>query len=115
MLVPFYNALAIGFCSTRRASDCLVSVAACARGVNLYFYYGASLPDPSKRLEGAGRQGRFVRFQGPATFRDKAVQALLRAAAEQTRTPLPSSGRGRLLIQSVSPHRRPRTAARRAV
>ena len=107
-----YNALAIGFCATPKASDCLVSVAAYARGVNLYFYYGASLPDPTNRLEGSGNQGRFVRFQGPETFRDPAVRNLLRAAVIQARTPLPQTKRGSLIIQSISTRRRPRTARR---
>ncbi len=110
-----YNALAIGFCSSPKASDCLVSVAAFARGVNLHFYYGASLPDPRGRLEGTGRQGRFVRFERPGTTRDPVVRALLRAAADRARTPLPATGRGPLVIQSISRTRRPRTVRRGAV
>jgi hypothetical protein len=103
-----YNALAIGFCSTPRASDCLVSVAAYAGGVNLYFYYGASLPDPHHRLQGNGRQGRFVRVEGLPTLKERAVQALLRSASRHARTPLPRSGKRRLIIQSISARRRPR-------
>src|ERR1700682_2441435 len=45
-----YNALAIGFSSTERVSDVIVSLAVFARGVNLYFIYGAKLSDPDKRL-----------------------------------------------------------------
>src|SRR5436190_2014451 len=41
-----YNALAMGFSTTERTSDVIVSVAVFARGVNLYFMYGRSLPDP---------------------------------------------------------------------
>jgi hypothetical protein len=109
-----YNALAIGFCSTPRQSDCLVSVAAYARGVNLYFYYGASLPDPDHRLEGGGRQGRFIRVESAATLREPAVRALLRTAAREARTPLLRAGKGRLIIQSISPGRRPRRAQQRS-
>jgi hypothetical protein len=103
-----YNALAIGFCSTPRASDCLVSIAAYAGGVNLYFYYGASLPDPSHRLQGSGRQGRFVRIESLSTLEERAVQTLLRSARRHARTPLPRSSTRRLIIQSVSARRRPR-------
>jgi hypothetical protein len=78
-------------------------------------YYGASLPDPARRLQGSGRQGRFVRFEGPATSGDPAVRGLLRAAALHARTPLPPTGRGALIIQSISASRRPRTARRSAV
>jgi len=105
-----FNALAIGFCSTQRTSDCLVSVAAYPRGVSLYFYYGASLPDPSGRFEGAGHQGRFIRFEGAHTVREPAVKRLLKAAALHARTPLPTSGRGALIIKSIAPRRRSRSS-----
>jgi len=45
-----YNALAMGFGSTERTSDVIISVAVYASGVNLYFVYGRSLPDPGKLL-----------------------------------------------------------------
>ena len=107
-----FNALAIGFCSTPRASDCLVSVAAYPRGVSLYFYYGASLPDPAGRFEGSGNQGRFIRFEGPNTVAEPAVKALLKAAAIHAKTPLPTKGRGALIMKSIAPRRRSRSAAR---
>ena len=51
-----FNFLAIGFCTTERTSDCIISVAANSKGVGLSFYHGASLPDPNKILQGvAGR------------------------------------------------------------
>src|SRR5580658_435450 len=35
-----YNFFVIGYCSTERPSDCIVSIAAAANGVGLSFYYG---------------------------------------------------------------------------
>src|SRR6476469_8291791 len=57
-----YNALAIGYSTTERTSDVLFSLAVYARGVNLYFMYGRSLPDPERLLQGSGTQGAFVRL-----------------------------------------------------
>src|SRR6266566_970184 len=57
-----YNFLAIGFCTTERTSDCIVSIAANANGVSLSFYWGATLPDPYSILEGSGNQNRFIRL-----------------------------------------------------
>src|ERR1039458_2632541 len=51
-----YNFFVIGFSATERPSDCIVSLAANAKGVGLSFYYGASLPDPDKVLLGTGNQ-----------------------------------------------------------
>jgi len=106
-----YNALAIGFGSTERVRDVIVSLAAYARGVNLYFMYGARLPDPGKRLEGAGNQGRFVRLEGAGTLDEPAVAALLRAAVEYGAVPLPARGRGYTVIKSISARQRPRRPA----
>src|ERR1700724_1258105 len=45
-----YNFFALGYCSTERPSDCIVSIAASANGGGLCFIRGASLPDPHKIL-----------------------------------------------------------------
>jgi hypothetical protein len=103
-----FNFLAIGFCTTERTSDCIVSLAVSPKGVSLSFYYGASLPDPDKVLLGSGNQNRFVRLESAKTLAQPAVESLLRAAIAQAKTPLPKSGRGYLMIKSVSVKQRPR-------
>jgi hypothetical protein len=105
-----YNFLAIGFCSTERTSDCLVSLAVSPRGVALSFYYGATLPDPESVLLGEGKQNRYIRLTSAATLKERAVAALLGAAERQAKTPLPATGRGKLMIKSVSAVQRPRRA-----
>jgi len=103
-----YNFFVIGYCSSERPSDCIVSLAANAKGVGLSFYYGATLPDPRKILQGSGTQNRFIRLESAATLRRPEVEALLSAAAAQGKVPLRASGRGRLTIRSVSVKQRPR-------
>jgi hypothetical protein len=103
-----YNFLAIGFCSTERTSDCIVSLAASAKGVSLSFYYGATLPDPEQILLGSGNQNRFVRLPSAATLAAPAVAALIDAAIAQAKTPLPATERGSTIIKSISAKQRPR-------
>ena len=103
-----YNALAIGFGPTERTSEAIVSVAAYARGVNLYFIHGAKLSDPQKLLKGSGNQGRFVVFDGPAALERPEIEAFLRTAIEQAKAPLPATGRGYMVIKSISAKQRPR-------
>jgi hypothetical protein len=103
-----YNFFVIGYCSTPRASDCVVSLAANSKGVGLSFYYGATLPDPTKRLHGSGSQNRFIRLPTAATLSEPDVKALIRAALAQAKTPMPASGRGVTVIQSISAKQRPR-------
>jgi hypothetical protein len=103
-----YNFFVIGFCATERPSDCIVSLAANAKGVGLSFYYGATLPDPHKILLGSGNQNRFIRLESAATLARPEVQALIAAAVRQARTPLPKTGRGYIVIKSISAKQRPR-------
>ena len=103
-----YNFFVIGFCTTGRPSDCFVSLAANAKGVGLAFYWGATLPDPHKLLQGSGNQNRFIRLESAAALARPEVQALIQAAVRQSRSPLPITGRGRLIIRSVSVKQRPR-------
>ena len=103
-----YNFLVFGFCASERASDCIVSLACSAKGVALSFYHGSSLADPHDLLQGSGSQNRFLRLDSPATLHDPEVLALVRAAVEQAKTPLPANSRGYTIIKSVSAKQRPR-------
>jgi len=106
-----YNFFVIGYCSTERPSDCIVSIAAAANGVGLSFYYGAKLPDPHKLLLGSGTQNRFIRIESVATLARPEVEELIAAAVAQAKTPLSASGRGKLIIRSISEKQRPRRKA----
>lgn len=102
-----YNALAVGFSPSERTSEVIVSLAVYASGVILYFMYGAHLPDPQQLLEGSGKQGRFIRLDDLSVLDKPAVKALLRAAMNRAE-PLPTSGRGYIVIKLVSAKQRPR-------
>jgi hypothetical protein len=91
-----------------RASDCIVSLASNAKGVGLHFYWGATLPDPHKILLGSGSQTRFIRLESAATLAKPEVEALLKAAVAQAKSPLPKSGGGYTIIKSISAKQRPR-------
>jgi len=103
-----YNFFVIGFCTTERASDCFVSLAANSKGVNLNFYYGAALEDPHRLLQGSGKQNRFLRLESAETLKQPDVQELIRAAVDQSDPPLVSTGRGGLVIRAIAAKQRPR-------
>jgi hypothetical protein len=103
-----YNFFVIGYSPTERPSDSIVSIAARANGVGLCFLHGASLPDPKKLLLGSGKQNRFIRVDSARKLSDPDVEALIAAAIDQSKIPLPSKGGGKLIIRSVSAKQRPR-------
>jgi Domain of unknown function (DU1801) len=106
-----YNFLALGFSSSERPSDCVVSLAANTKGVGLCLYYGATLPDPHEILQGSGNQTRFIRLESAATLANPAVEALLKAALKQAKSPMPTAGKGRSIIRSISAKQRPRRSS----
>jgi len=106
-----YNFFVIGYCSTERPSDCILSIAAAANGVGLSFYRGATLPDPHKLLLGNGTQNRFIRIESAATLARPEVHHLIAAAVAQAERPLSKSGKGKLIIRSISKKQKPRRKA----
>ena len=107
-----YNFFVIGYSSTERASDCVVSLACGVNGVSLSFYRGATLPDPEGVLLGSGNQNRFVRLASAKTLAEPAVDRLIDAALAQAETPMPMSGKTRTIVKSISAKQRPRRAGR---
>ena len=103
-----YNFLVIGYSSTLRPSDSFIMLVADGHGVRLAFYYGSKLPDPSGVLQGTGNQNRFIRLENARDLAKPNVEALIRAAIAHGKAPLPTSGRGTLVIRSVSAKQRPR-------
>lgn len=103
-----YNFFVIGYSPSARPSDAILSLAADANGVSLYFLYGARLPDPKGLLSGSGSQTRFLRLEAVSVLGRPAVEELVAAAVAEARAPFPTTGRGTLVIRSVSAKQRPR-------
>ncbi|HEV3083515.1 MAG TPA: hypothetical protein VGY66_27290, partial [Gemmataceae bacterium] len=63
---------------------------------------------PHKLLLGSGNQTRFIRLESVDVLARPEVEALVATAVARAKTPLQASGRGRLIIRSVSAKQRPR-------
>ncbi|HKV09773.1 MAG TPA: hypothetical protein VJ725_16645, partial [Thermoanaerobaculia bacterium] len=58
LVYDYSNSVVIGYSPTDRGIDGIVSIAARADGVRLYFMHGPQLPDPKGLLLGSGKQTR---------------------------------------------------------
>jgi hypothetical protein len=103
-----YNALAVGFGPTERASDAIFSIAVFPRWVSLFFLHGAGLPDPDGLLRGKGKVARHIVLTEAGSLDEPGVRALMDQALARAAKPLDDSGHGRIVIKSVSPKQRPR-------
>jgi hypothetical protein len=105
-----YNALAVGFSPTERASDTICSIAVFPRWVSLFLMRGADLPDPERRLRGGGKIARHVVLDSAGTLEEPAIATLLKGAIARAEPALRQAS-GRLIIKSVSVKQRPRRPA----
>ena len=106
-----YNALAIGFGPTERASDAVFSIALFPRWVDLFFLQGARLPDPHKLLQGSGKQARSIRLENMQVLDNPKLIELIDAEAARLGLE-PGEGSGKIVIKSISAKQRPRRAAK---
>ncbi|MCL4849384.1 MAG: hypothetical protein KJ066_22760 [Acidobacteria bacterium] len=105
-----YNALAIGFGPTERASDAIFSIAVYPRRVSLCLLQGgrSRLKDPNKLLRGSGSTNRFIPLESAGDLDQPEVEDLMAQALAKASVSLNPSATGRLLIKSVSAKQRPR-------
>ena len=102
------HSVVIGYSPTDRGIEAIVAIAARADGVFLYLSHGPQLPDPKKLLQGSGKKTRFIRVDAAGQLGHPDVEALIVAAIDHATVPLPSRGKGKLIIQSSASKQRPR-------
>jgi hypothetical protein len=90
----------IGYSPTEQGIEAIVSIAARADRVELYFNHGPQLPDPKKLLQGSGKLTRFVRLESARQLAHPDVEAFIAAAIDHASVPLPSKGKGSLIIKT---------------
>jgi hypothetical protein len=110
-----YNALAIGFGPTERASEAIFSIAIFPRWISLFFLQAqkaaTALPDPENRLQGSGNVVKHIRLASAETLDEPAIRALMQEAAARAVVPFDPRNKHRLIIKSVSARQRPRRPA----
>jgi hypothetical protein len=104
----YKTSVVIGYSPTDRGIDAIVAIKADATGVSLYFNQGPHLPDPTRILQGSGKQTRFIKVETAKRLAHPDVKALITATIDQARIPLPSKGKGSLIFKLAAAKKRPR-------
>ena len=103
-----YNALAVGFGPTDKASKIPLSIAFYPKWATLFFMYGGILDDPEGLLTGKGARIRSVRLSGLPMLKSDAIDQLITGAVLQAGWKLDPKAPGELAIKSISAKQRPR-------
>ncbi|MFI5234436.1 MAG: hypothetical protein ACHQXA_01890 [Gemmatimonadales bacterium] len=111
LVYDYTSSLVLAYTPTELGADGILSIAARADGVRLYFGRGSRLPDPKKLLLGSAGV-RFIVMETPRRLAHPDVKALIAAAIDEAAVPLPSKGRGRLIDRSAAQEKRRRKAVK---
>jgi hypothetical protein len=106
-----YNALVFAYSPTPKGSQCLLSVAGYPQWINLFFAGGATLPDPTARLQGSGKSIRSVRLSSARVLDEPDVRALLAYAITRVQRELAAAAPLTTVIKGVAAKRRSRRPA----
>src|SRR5271155_3486735 len=95
-----FNALAIGFSPSERASEGIFSIAVYSEHINFFFLQGAKLPDPDGLLEGAGSVVRHIAKIDETTLDRADVKAMMATAMKMAKVPFNAKTEYQLIIKS---------------
>ena len=108
VVYEYRDFVVISYSPSERGYEGVLAIRASANGVSLYFNRGKELPDPAKLLQGSGKQTRSINLEGASTLARPAVARLIDEAIARNRVPFARTGRGPVVIRSVSAKQRRR-------
>jgi hypothetical protein len=108
LVYAYADSLVISYSPSEHGIEGIVSTAARAGGVDLYFNQGHRLPDPKKLLMGSAKQVRFIHLETARRVKHPDVEALIVAAIQASGVPLPAMGGGKLIIRTDGEKKTPR-------
>ena len=102
LVYEYRDCFVISYSPSERGYEGVLAIRASAEGVRLYFNRGKGLRDPEKLLRGSGNQTRWIHLKGASTLARPAVARLIDQAIARNRVPFARTGRGPVVIRSVS-------------
>jgi hypothetical protein len=106
VVYEYSNFVVISCSPSERGYEGVFAIRADANGVRLYFNRGKGLPDPVKLLQGSGKQTRWIHLEDASTLARPTVARLIDGAIAHHPVPFASTGRGPVVIRSVSAKQR---------
>jgi hypothetical protein len=111
VVYEYRDCFVISYSPNERGYEGVLAIRGSADGVKLYFNQGKGLPDPEKLLQGSAN-ARWIHVEGASTLARPEVVRLIDEAIVRNSVPFPRTGRGPVVIRSVSAkQRRPRRPA----
>ncbi len=110
VVYEYRDCFVISYSPNEHGYQGVLAIRASVNGIRLYFSRGKELPDPAKLLQGSA-QARWINVEGASTLARPAVARLTDEAIARNRVPFARTGRGPVVIRSVSAKQRRRRPA----
>lgn len=104
----YSHSFVISYSPTEHGIEGIVAIAARADGVRLYFGQGVQVADPKRLLQGSGKQARFIQVEAVRGLTHPDIEAFFASAMKQSGAPVPTKGRGRVIIKTDGLKKPPR-------
>ena len=108
VVYEYKDSFVISYSPNEHGYQGVLSLRASTDDIRLYFNFGRGLPDPEKLLQGSGTQVRWIQVEGASTLAGPTVARLIGEAIARNRVPFAPTGRGPVVIRSVSAKQRRR-------
>jgi hypothetical protein len=106
LLYDYFTFFVITYSPTEHPTDGMITIASRPEGVRLYVVLGKNAgADSKKLLKGSGKQARYVSIASVQDLSNPDIVALIDAAIDAAKTPLPATGGGKLVMRSISKKR----------
>ncbi len=106
LVYEYRDAFITSFSPSEHGYEGVLAIHGSAKGVQLYFNQGKTLPDPAKLLRGSGSQVRSLPIPTAATLTRPAVAALIDTALARNPVPFAPTGHGSVTIRPTSAQQR---------
>ena len=114
IVYEYQDCVVISYSADDRGYEGVVAIRASGEGIRLYFNRGKELADPSRVLEGSGKQTRFLNIVGPSTLVQPEIAKLVEEAIAISRVAFASSGRGSVVIRSTVAKKRRESGSKKS-
>ena len=101
VVYEYRDCFVISYSPNEHGYEGVLAIRGSADAVKLYFSSGKGLPDPEKLLQGSAK-ARWIPVEGASTLARPAVACLVDEAIAGSRVPFERTGRGPVVIRSVS-------------
>jgi hypothetical protein len=101
VVYEYRDCFVLSYSPNEHGYEGVLAIRGSADAVKLYFSSGKGLPDPEKLLQGSAK-ARWMHVEGASTLARPAVVCLVDEAIARSRVPFERTGRGPVVIRSVS-------------